>query len=231
MEEVLSRFPHIGEDIFKELGGKDFFKSMEVSRSWNFFIKNQKVLQNAYKTHKANKKRVQEKIQILTKEIRWYGRKKTPFHLAAERGYLAVCQQIMETTVDKNPEDWVAQTPLHKAAENGHFSVCQEIMEYANDKNPKDCNGFTPFHKAAENGHSSVCQLILENVDDKNPKSNSGWTPLHLAAQNGHLSVCQLIVENVDDKNPKSNNGWTPLDLAETHVGIKKLIENAMKST
>ena len=69
MEEVLLRFPHIGEDIFKELGGKNFCKSMEVSRSWNYFIRNERALQKAYKNHKAYKKVIQEKIQTLTKEI------------------------------------------------------------------------------------------------------------------------------------------------------------------
>ena len=66
MEEVLLRFPHIGEGIFKKLNGKDFFKSMEVSRSWNHFISNQRVLQKAYKNHKA----IQERIQSLTEEIK-----------------------------------------------------------------------------------------------------------------------------------------------------------------
>ena len=151
MEEVLSRFPHIGEDIFKELYGKDFLKSMEVSRSWNYFIRNERVLQKAYKAHKANKKRIQKKIQTLTKEISWYEKKyqkKTPFHLAAKYGDL---------------------------------SMCRDIIEYTDDNNPKDRDGLTPLHIAAQNGHLSICQLIVENVDDRNPKMNDGDTPFHLS--------------------------------------------------
>ena len=66
-----------------------------------------------------------------------------------------------------------------------------------------------------------------------NPKDFFLSTALHKAARNGHLSVCQLIVENVDDKNPKNSSGRTPLDLAtsKNHLGIKKLIQNAIKST
>ena len=91
MEEVLLRFQHIGEFIFKELNCKDFCKSMEVNRTWNYFIRNQRVLQRAYTAHKAPI--IQEKIQRLTEELNWYdNQEKTPFHLAAERGYLAVCQ-------------------------------------------------------------------------------------------------------------------------------------------
>ena len=42
---------------------------MEVSRSWSHFIRNESVLQRAYKAHKAYKKRIQEEIQKLTEEI------------------------------------------------------------------------------------------------------------------------------------------------------------------
>ena len=198
MEEVLLRFSHIGEGIYKELNGKDFCKSMEVTRSWNYFIRDQRVLQRAYKVHKAiGIQRIHKMIQTLTKEISRYERsvqKTVPFHLAAERGY---------------------------------FAGCQQIMENSNDKNPKDRTGYTPLHKAAENGHLSVCQLILENVDDKNPKNWYGETPFHCAALKGHLPVCQLIVDNVDDKNPKNNFGQTPLQLAtiHDHQGIKTLID------
>ena len=64
MEEILFRFPLIGDNIFKELKGRDFCKSMEVSRSWNYFINNERILQKAYK------KRMQDKIEELNLGIR-----------------------------------------------------------------------------------------------------------------------------------------------------------------
>ena len=174
MEEILSRFPHIGENIFNELNSKDFCMSKEVNRSWNYFIKNQRILK------KACKKRVQEKINNLTIEDPRNGvwMKTTAFHLAAKKGYLPVCQQIMENSDDKNPKDRFGWTPLHKAAQKGHLSVCQLIVRNVDDKNPKNYNGCTPLHWAAENGHLSVCQIIVENVDDKNPKDKYGRTQL-----------------------------------------------------
>ena len=241
MEDILLRFPHIGENIFKKLNRKNFCKSMEVSRSWNYFIKNESVLQKAYKVHKDNKTRIQEKIQSLTDEIENDFRKKileetTPFHLAAERGELQVCQEIMENADDMNPTTLggYGLTPLHKAAENGHLSVYQLISKSVDDKNPKDKFDVTPLHWAARNGHLSVCQFIVENVVDKNPKSDwwtgldirNGSTPLHEAAENGHLSVCQFILKNVDDKNPRTRLGRTPLHLAAKngHISVFKLI-------
>ena len=165
MEEVLLRFPHIGDNIYKELDSKDFCRSKEVNRSWNYFIRNERILQKDYK------KRIQVKIDNLTEEApkRFSWHKLKPLHLAAERGYLPVCQQIMENSDDKNPKDKHGWTPLHEAAGNGHLSVCQLIFEYIDDKNPKNMCEWTPLHEAAKNGHLLVCQLIFENIDDFGP--------------------------------------------------------------
>ena len=165
MEEILLRFPNIGDNIFKELDCKDFCKSKEVGRSWKYFINNERALQKSYKNH------IKNKIQSLTEELRQNNNNwgnQTPFHLAAERGYLPVCRQIMENIDEKNPKDRFGYTPLHKAAGNGHLSVCQLIVENVDDKNPKDDNGETPLHEASKNGHLSVCQQIVEYIDDKN---------------------------------------------------------------
>ena len=126
MEEIISRFPMIGQAIYKELDRKDFCRSREVNRSWNYFMSNERALQKAYK------KRIQEKIQTLKEEILgysdWRDQKTTPLHLAAKRGYLPVCQEIIEDADDKNPEEWLGWTPLHRAAQNGHLSICQLII-------------------------------------------------------------------------------------------------------
>ena len=128
MEEVLLRFPHIGEGIYKKLNGKDFCKSMEVTRSWNYFIRNQRVLQRAYNTHKAP-----WVIQTLTEEIDWYQshqQKKTPFHLAAQRGYFAVCQELMENSNDKNSKDKNPHFIMQLRKVTCHFvsSLLQMVM-------------------------------------------------------------------------------------------------------
>ena len=117
-----------------ELNSKDFCKSKEVTRTWNYFINTERAMQKAYKI------RIQEKIQTLTEEIHPYElmNKTTPFHLAAKRGYLPVCQQIMDNSDYKNPKDNYGVTPLHLAAKNGHLSICQFIVEKVDDKHPKN---------------------------------------------------------------------------------------------
>ena len=42
MEEVILRFPHLGEDIFNWMNNENLQRSRNISRSWNDFISNQK---------------------------------------------------------------------------------------------------------------------------------------------------------------------------------------------
>ena len=67
--------------------------------------------------------------------------------MAAQHGYLAVCQLIIKNVEDKNPRDQNGRTPLHLAAENGHLAICQLILENVQDKNPKDRWGCTPSYE------------------------------------------------------------------------------------
>jgi len=228
MEEIISRFPVIGDSIFQELNGKDFCMSKEVNRSWNYFMNNERVLKKAYK------KRIRDKIDIMTiendkHEARFtHGWLKTPFHLAAKRGYLPVCQFIIANADDKNPKDDRGMTPLHVAAQYGHLQICELIIANTDDKGPKSDVGYTPLHSAAGRSSSSLqlYQFLYENTDDKNPKSIEGATPFHFAAIYGNLSICQFIVENIDDKNPRCIKGRTPFHKAawKGHLSICQLI-------
>ena len=42
MEEIFTRFPHLGEQIFDQLNRKDLTKCRKVEESWRIFINRQK---------------------------------------------------------------------------------------------------------------------------------------------------------------------------------------------
>ena len=42
MEDMLWKFPHVGQQIFKKLSNKNLAKCKKVSRSWEYFITNEK---------------------------------------------------------------------------------------------------------------------------------------------------------------------------------------------
>ena len=45
MEEVISRFSHLSENIFNSLDNKSIANSMIVSKFWKNYLKNQKIVQ------------------------------------------------------------------------------------------------------------------------------------------------------------------------------------------
>ena len=102
----------------------------------------------------------------------------TPFHEAAVKGHLEICQTIM-------------------------WSL--EISNFT-DFHPRDDKGSSPLHLAAAQGQLEICRwmiysLILNNVIDINPIDHEGTTPLHLAAMNGHIEVWKFIAMIVDKTN------------------------------
>ena len=89
MEELLLRFPHLGEEFFKILRNKDLIKCKMVSRSWYRFI----TRENFYKqkVHYEN----------LQKDVDRSGY--TPLHHAAKDGKLQKCKSIITHVGNKNP--------------------------------------------------------------------------------------------------------------------------------
>lgn len=53
----------------------------------------------------------------------------TPFHSAAERGHLPVCQWLISLGVDPAAIDTFGRSALHYAAERGQLSVCTWLVE------------------------------------------------------------------------------------------------------
>ena len=106
MEDMLWKFPHVGQQVFKKLSNKNLAKGKKVARTWESFISNEKF----YK----------QKVHFETKQKKDNGGS-TPLHCAARDGKLLKCKTIMDNVEDKNPRNNVGWTPLHFAANKGHL--------------------------------------------------------------------------------------------------------------
>ena len=163
-----------------------------------------------------------------------------PLHVAAWKGNLDLCKNIIKKTSVTNPHVAIGTgtndgrmdgwTPLHMAAANGHFEVVRLIIALLKDKNPKvsTSSGKTPLHLAADNGYLNISILIIENVDEKNPEDSAGNTPLHFAASRGYFWLCKFILGNIkndQDKHTTNQSGLTPQNLADMkgHKQVSKL--------
>ena len=225
MDEVLIRFPHLGENIFQKLDSKSLIKCKTVNRTFNNFLK----------VEKSSCFRV----------IQWYTNcSETLMKEVVKKSggaiiVVSVLREIFGNFIrgtkqnSKYLHKWES-SPLHFAAVRGHLAAYQLIMENIENKNPQNVYKVTPLHVAARNGHFFVCQLVINNIPKKNPRDQKGWTPLHCAAQNGHLGVCQLILNNISSKNVRKILG-TPLELAtqykddEIRKTILKVISDIKK--
>ena len=181
MDEVLVRFPQLGEKTFKKLLNKNLVKCMIVSKTWYNFITNEKF----YK--------LQVQYENGQKNLDEFGN--TPLHKAAEGGYLSKCKLIIDNVENKNPTNNFGETPLHRAAKGGYLDICRIIFKEIKDKNPASNNGLTPLHNAVLCGRLDICKLIIEKTMDKNPADKYGSTPLYIAAEMHCKYFCCIIYD------------------------------------
>ena len=232
LDEMMLRFPHIVQDVCKELDNKSLTNCRNVSRACCDFIDDEKLywvrkIQN-YVSMKNFLKQWQKvlrntpienikKIFVIVKQFVEYDLKRkklqwSPLYIAAAQGNLEFWKYIIKRTNYTNSKTKDGITAFHMAALNGYKEICELIIDHLEDKNPADSKGMTPFHNASEKGHFDVCKIIIQNIDNKNPAALDGCTPLHLATKHGHLEIVRLIVKTGVDKSPRFK-GKTPLDL------------------
>ena len=213
IDTILSRFPAVAEDIFKELDSKSMVKCRKVSVPWQNFIDNQKFIWiRRMRKYSENMEQFYEQWKLAIRN--------TPTDHVKELS--KVVEQFFDNFSDKKKvffDDDISMrksqwAPLHATADQGHLELSIFIIQKTDDKNPTGFNDFTPLHFAACNGHTEVCRHIVELIDDKNPADKYGTTPLSISAFHGHLEIYQLITESLEDKNPSNKNGITPLHVA-----------------
>ena len=229
MEEVLARFPHLGDKILKKLDSKSLINCKEVNRTFKDFMKVEKrsylsAIQWYTNCSDSLMREIVEKcgaaiiiLSILreifgnfirgTKQHHKYLQKmeQTPLHFAAERGQSGVYQLIMENIVDKNP--------FH----NCWFSISWKIRRREKWFAPGSA---TPLHLAAKNGYFSVCKLIIENVLDKNPTAS--------ITKNNHTAAQDALYDELMERGILTEDQWTPMHLAANngHFSVCELIIN-----
>ena len=210
---IIFRFPHLAENIFKELGINDLKTCLKVCRQWCNFIQNERfpwkrriqIEQKIFKpsTNNENLNKILKKapliiLQDLCIAIRKLDKIKaqnefSPLHIAAETGMYDLCEFLLFKTDNKNPKNKYEATALHLACWKGHFEVVKIIFQQTEDKNPGNVDGDTPLHFAAKNGHLKICEYLIENGVDRNVENKSGQTPYDLAKSKGFFKVCDSL--------------------------------------
>ena len=232
IEEMLTRFPHIGEQIFANLDDQNLTKCREVCDPWMTFLDSERliwtrvILSHIEETNSWNWKKFLS--TTTTPMLCKLARRIEVFYKSELNRY------FFPRTIHEE------MSPLHFAAMMyDDTNYCHTLIKNYTINHPKDESGMTPLHYAAKYGYISVCQLLLEKFTDKNPKNVLDETPFALAVQSDNYLVCELIIRKCKEKNPRGdlstilyspdNEGITPLHLAAAN-GKRELCQLIMEN-
>ena len=235
MDNVLLRFPHLGEEIFKKLDeDENLAKCHQLSRTCRFFIEDQKfVWIRVIKKLCDDQPAFIDEILMETRQLK--------INSDSIRNMAINVRKFCKTNLSISR----GQTLLHFAAMSGEEEIVKKIIKYSQLckgqkfsilTNPKDNRGRTPLHFAAKNGHLEVFKLIWKDqtkkrCKEKNPEDHMELTPLHFAAQMGHVEICKFILKTLKQTDSTKMEPLTPLHLAAEngHLEVCKLFFNEKK--
>ena len=230
MEEVLLRFPHVGKEIFENLGNESLANCGQVNTSWNMFIDDQKF--SWIRKIRFCSFELDEPLENILRYTRLDVVK------ALAEVALDFCQvnsqsyQVDFCSFEDQKFDLERREAghfLHFAAMTGHEEFFREnTLSKFFLRNPEFTSTnyeddryleHTPLHFAAIHGHFSVCQLIIQNHKAMYPNEDIldnqeyvgysrriPYNPLWEAYNEEHFDICKLIIENLIDKNPVYQN-------------------------
>ena len=102
----------------------------------------------------------------------------SPLMLAALKGLLEVCQQLVAANADVNKPGWA---PLHYAATHGHLDVMQLLLDHNAYSDAESPNGTTPLMMATQYGSPEAVKLLLDAGADPTLKNAQGLSALDFA--------------------------------------------------
>lgn len=172
-----------------------FFSSIITAMKKKVTINYQKLLHNAIKS--GNTTIIEALLTILKINVNIQDKHgNTPLILAAKKGNINVCIQLITHEASITLGNKNKYTPLHAAVE----AQCQPIINMLlnMDKtliHAQTIYGNTPLHFAAKNGYAEIYLLLEAEGANVTMKNNDEKTAMQLAIEHGHYAVYNAIVE------------------------------------
>ena len=146
MEEVLLRFPHLGQNIFESLADQDLAQSREISQMWKHFLDVEKFFAI---------RRIQAFFMKLPISL-----EKALKHSTFEQ------VKEMASTIQKFQEMWNSEmSPLHDAVAMQDYTIFREIFDESNIDTSRS-EELTPLQMAAGKGYLAICKLIRNHENN-----------------------------------------------------------------
>lgn len=217
MEVVCIRFPHIMEQINKDL---DFNSLGQFLRETNRIVCN--VIDNQRQGRFFWIRMIPTNLPFLNC-IEFKEDWKSVFKVTETEYFKKIAINIQKFLTSKPARRNKNWSPMHIASAQRDLELCKKIAEVTEDRNPKLKDNWTPLHFAAQSGNLEICKFLSQNLQDKNPATKTWIIPLHLGAKNGHLDFYKFICETVTGKNPAMDKDITPLHSAAKYNQIEVL--------
>uniref|UniRef100_A0A671KW93 Uncharacterized protein n=1 Tax=Sinocyclocheilus anshuiensis TaxID=1608454 RepID=A0A671KW93_9TELE len=154
---------------------------------------------------------------------------RTPLHLAAYKGHIAVVRILLAAGCDLDIQDDGDQTALHRAAVVGNADVISALIQEgcALDRQDKvnisllsrwgifvAIAGNTALHLAGQNGHAQSSKVLLLGGSHPDSKNSVGDTCLHVSARYNHVSVIRALLSAICSVTERNHAGDTALHIA-----------------
>ncbi|XP_051511297.1 ankyrin repeat domain-containing protein 6-like isoform X2 [Myxocyprinus asiaticus] len=182
----------------------------------------------------SHKGRTDHVVQLINKGAKVAVTKngRTPLHLAAYKGHVAVVRILLAAGCDLDIQDDGDQTALQRAAVVGNTDVISALIQEGCALDRQDKNGNTALHEAAWHGFSQSLKLLVKAGANVHTKNKAGNTALHLTCQNGHAQSSKVLL--LGGSRPDSNNnvGDTCLHVSAryNHVTVTRTLLGAICS-
>lgn len=120
----------------------------------------------------------------------------SPLMLAALKGALELCEQLIARDADINKPGW---TPLHYAATGGHEEVIGLLLKHHAYIDAESPNQSTPLMMAAMYGSTAAVRRLLEAGADPRIKNALGYDARDFARQGQRPDAVALLDKFLQD--------------------------------
>lgn len=124
----------------------------------------------------------------------------TPLMLAALKGQVALCRQLIERGARLNHPGWA---PLHYAASGGGVEVIRLLLEHHAYIDAESPNRSTPLMMAARYDSEEAVVLLLDEGADPLLRNDQQMTAADFARGVDRESVARLIEQRAGVKSPR----------------------------
>ena len=139
---------------------------------------------------------------------------KTPLHLAAEKGSIALAALFVSHKAPLNATDDAGDAPLHLACREGNTAVATLLVSSGADVDLANKAKQSPLDIAAASAQDNVVFAMLRTTKRLNDRTPLGMSPLHWAVRKNHVAAVDLLLQRKCDVNVRGLLKETALHLA-----------------